>query len=70
MSDDSFKHFVVLLLKVPCLELLRLEISFSISFKVMFLKQKSEESTFSLIAKMLGCSLNFSTAISTGSSMP
>ena len=63
MSDDSFKHFVGIFLKVPCLELLRLEISFSISFKVMFLKQKSEECTFSLIAEMLGWSLNFSTAM-------
>ena len=62
MSDDSFKHFVGIFLKVPCLELLRLEISFSISFKVMFLKQNLN-CTFSLIAEMLGWSLNFSTAM-------
>ena len=62
MSDDCFKHFVGIFLKVPCLELLRLEISFSISFKVMFLKQNLK-CTFSLIAEMLGWSLIFSTAM-------
>ena len=58
-----------MLLKVPFLLVSRSFISFSVSSVSILLKLKPEESgMFSLMAIILGCFLNFSIAISIGSS--